>query len=171
MNKKNGPALGHNKKSLLNYGITHVQKIPLIVKYDPIIFESPLPEWAQENDNIKISVTLMNDALIDDFQFQLDKQLTKTLDVNRTVKIIRLLVPKPMLNEIINNPIVNYVSLISPLGEPEDIMGRSLHRSNAISTNYNGGRHYHGDSVSVGVNDDGFVGPHIDFLVLCGHET
>ena len=152
-----------NKKSLLNYGITHVQKIPLIVKHDPIIFESPLPEWAQENNNIKISVTLMNDASIDDFQFELDKQLTKTLDVNSTVKIIRLSVPKPMLNEIINNPIVNYVSLISPIGEPEDIMGRSLHRSNAISTNYSGGRHYHGDSVSVGVNDDGFVGPHIDF--------
>ena len=26
-----------NKKSLLNYGITHVQKIPLSVKYDPLI--------------------------------------------------------------------------------------------------------------------------------------
>ena len=80
-----------NKKSLLSYGVTHVQKIPFIVKHDPKIFESPLPEWAEENNKIKISVTLMNDASIDEFQLGLDKQLIKTLDINNTVKIIRLL--------------------------------------------------------------------------------
>lgn len=58
---------------------------------------------------------------------------------------------------------VKYVEVEPPVGEPESDDGRNLHCVNVIDPDYFGGRNYDGSGVSVAVNDDGFVGPHIDF--------
>lgn len=58
---------------------------------------------------------------------------------------------------------VKYVEAEPPVGEPESDDGRNLHRSNVIDVDYWGGRRFNGSGVRVAVNDDGFVGPHIDF--------
>lgn len=60
-------------------------------------------------------------------------------------------------------PNVKYVESEPPVGEPESDDGRNLHRSNMIDVDYLTGRHFDGSGVHVAVNDDGFVGPHIDF--------
>ena len=152
-----------DKQILSNYAVSHVQKIPLLVKHDPAIFESPLPIWADDNNNVKIAVTLMKDGDINYVTNFIKNNAGQIIEINNPVKIIRCSYPKKLLNNLIEVPIVNFVSLISPPGEPEDNKGRVLHRSNAINTSFFGGRNYTGDSVSIGVNDDGFVGPHIDF--------
>ncbi len=46
---------------------------------------------------------------------------------------------------------------------PEDNLGRALHRSSSINHNDPLGPKFDGTGVSVAVNDDGEVGPHIDF--------
>jgi hypothetical protein len=48
-------------------------------------------------------------------------------------------------------------------GEKEDFNGRSMHRSNVLDADYGAGRQYDGTGVGVAVNDDGWVGPHVDF--------
>lgn len=58
---------------------------------------------------------------------------------------------------------VKYVEVEPPVGEPESDDGRNLHSANVIDPDYFGSRNYDGSGVSVAVNDDGFVGPHIDF--------
>ncbi|MFT5053559.1 MAG: hypothetical protein ACI97X_000572 [Oceanospirillaceae bacterium] len=60
-------------------------------------------------------------------------------------------------------PGIRYVEMQPPAGEPESDDGRNLHRSNVIDVDYLGGRNYDGAGVKLVVNDDGFVGPHIDF--------
>lgn len=152
-----------DKSNLLEYEINNIEKIPLTAKFHQSIFESPLPIWANDSNNVKVSITLMKDAEIEDLLNYLINKNTRILDVNKVVKIIRTSVPKLILMDIINYPSVNYVDLIPPPSKPEDILGRCLVRSNAINTHYNEGRHYDGEGVSVGLNDDGYVGPHIDF--------
>jgi hypothetical protein len=46
---------------------------------------------------------------------------------------------------------------------PEDNLGRALHRSSSINHNNPLGPKFDGSGVNVAVNDDGEVGPHIDF--------
>ncbi len=46
---------------------------------------------------------------------------------------------------------------------PEDLTGSTNHRSNTIATAYSGGLKYDGTGVSVALNDDGVIGPHIDY--------
>ncbi|MFT4525239.1 MAG: hypothetical protein ACI85F_001392 [Bacteroidia bacterium] len=58
---------------------------------------------------------------------------------------------------------IRFVEMQPPVGEPESDDGRNLHRSNVIDVDYVGGRNYDGSGVSLVVNDDGYVGPHIDF--------
>ena len=59
----------------------------------------------------------------------------------------------------------NFIKHIESLfpSSPDDTKGRSLHRSNAINTDYGAGRHYDGAGVSIALADDGEVGPHIDY--------
>ncbi|MFH1937684.1 MAG: S8 family serine peptidase [Bacteroidota bacterium] len=52
---------------------------------------------------------------------------------------------------------------IYPEPEPENYTGRTLHRTSAIATDYGAGRHYNGTGVHVELQDDGIIGPHIDY--------
>lgn len=67
------------------------------------------------------------------------------------------------LKDFALNPVIRYVQKEPPVAEPESDDGRNLHRSNMIDVDYWGGRDYDGTGVNMAVNDDGFVGPHIDF--------
>ena len=51
---------------------------------------------------------------------------------------------------------------VSAPNTPHSRDGLSTTRSNALNTDYGGGRKYDGSGVVVGLSDDGRVGPHID---------
>jgi len=61
------------------------------------------------------------------------------------------------------HPAIQFIEPATPLGEPEDREGRSLHRSHSIDNLMQGGRKYDGTGVNMGIADDGAIGPHIDF--------
>lgn len=67
------------------------------------------------------------------------------------------------LDQLLALPFVKFVELDPGKPVPDDTRGRSLHRSNFINTDYAGGLKYDGRGVSIGLADDGHVGPHIDF--------
>lgn len=67
------------------------------------------------------------------------------------------------LATIASLPFVKYIEIEPGVPVPDDTRGRSLHRSNTINTDYLGGLKYDGKGVSIGLADDGHVGPHIDF--------
>ncbi|MBK9540125.1 MAG: hypothetical protein IPO12_15490 [Flavobacteriales bacterium] len=58
---------------------------------------------------------------------------------------------------------VQWVSNEPEEGKPESLRGRTYHRVHGIGPGVIGGPGLDGSGVTVVVNDDGFVGPHIDF--------
>lgn len=58
---------------------------------------------------------------------------------------------------------VMYLEPVAPEPEPENYTGRTLHHGNAIATDMLNGRHYDGSGVQVVLQDDGIIGPHIDY--------
>ena len=78
-------------------------------------------------------------------------------------KVITIRVSDFSLMSLAAEPWVFFVNTIAAPSEKEDTKGRSLHRSNAINTDFATGRHYDGSGVNVAIADDGIVGPHIDF--------
>ena len=151
------------KSNFVGYDITHIQDIPKILRFDPAIFESPIPQWADKGDKINLEVILMKNYELNFFLEYLDALGSTIIDINSTANIVRCELPKNKLMELSEIQYVNFISFISAPGEPEDTGGRSLHRSNSINTQLYNGRKYDASGVSVCVNDDGFVGPHIDF--------
>jgi hypothetical protein len=84
----------------------------------------------------------------------------RKLDLTHTCT---LRIPQEKLKQLANLPFVYYIEPISPPSKKDDTEGRSLHRSNAINCEYTTGRHYDGNGVTIGLADDGLIGPHIDF--------
>ena len=151
------------KSSLEEYNISHVQDIPKSLRCNPAIFESPIPQYADKVDKISLEIILMKNFQINIFIDYLKAKGASIIDINSVANIVRCDLPKNKLEEISEIQYINFISFISSPGDPEDTAGRSLHRSNAINTQLHNGRKYDGSEVSVCVNDDGFVGPHIDF--------
>ncbi|MBL7923756.1 MAG: S8 family serine peptidase [Bacteroidia bacterium] len=78
-------------------------------------------------------------------------------------RIITLRVSDFSLMTLAAEPWVFFINTIAAPSEKDDTKGRSLHRTNVISSDFVTGRHYDGSGVTVAIADDGFVGPHIDF--------
>ncbi len=78
-------------------------------------------------------------------------------------RFVTVQVPLSKLNDFASLAFINYVEAIDPPAEPENLVGRTDHRSSYISNgnNYNGG--FNGSGVWVAMGDDGFIGPHIDY--------
>lgn len=67
------------------------------------------------------------------------------------------------LQALLTDPRVQWVAPAAPAGEPEDLRGVTFHRVNPIGGMPGTPGLLSGDGVTVVVNDDGLVGPHIDF--------
>lgn len=67
------------------------------------------------------------------------------------------------LQRLLAHPMVQWMEPLPEPGEPEDLRGRAYHRVNRIGPVIPDGTGLDGDGVAVVVNDDGYVGPHIDF--------
>ena len=83
--------------------------------------------------------------------------------INRTHNSILLTVSPNELSMLSNNNQVWYIEPIDPPSKKENKTGRTLYRSNVINTNYFSGRHYDGSGINIMMQDDGIIGPHIDY--------
>ena len=94
------------------------------------------------------------------------QKLAQNIYVNQVVEHANLLYADVFVKDIQSiaaNAYVRYVDIAPEPGEPEHDLARSLHRVNMLNRGIPGDRDFDGTGVSVAVNDDGFVGPHIDF--------
>jgi hypothetical protein len=85
------------------------------------------------------------------------------LDSHEATQLVTIRIDEDKWNALAALPFVEYLQPVAPDPVPDDTKGRSLHRSNAINTDFASGRHWDGSGVSIALADDGFVGPHIDF--------
>lgn len=88
---------------------------------------------------------------------------TTVLDHDRLTKKLTIRVPIESLEEIYQIDALYYFEEIAPPAEPEDLMGRVSHRSNTLRSDNGIGLFYRGDGVRVMVQDDGYIGDHIDY--------
>jgi hypothetical protein len=72
-------------------------------------------------------------------------------------------VKKQKVTDFVGQPFVASAELVDDEPVPDNSVGRTDVRSNAISTEYSGGRKFNGLGVDVALQDDGIIGPHIDY--------
>jgi PKD repeat protein len=119
-------------------------------------------EWAMEGDFLKLVLHVYAQIDLKTVILQLNNgALAKTSSIDG--EQIRAQVHRDRIVELSALPGIAFIELEQAPGLPEDIGGRSLHRSNMLDNESGVGPKFTGLGVGVLVRDDGAVGPHIDF--------
>jgi hypothetical protein len=148
--------------TLSGLGVWSVAELPLQMKVLQRLRTEQTSGWQENQKKLEVVIKVYEDLDV----FSISNKLSDLIDVTQIIEHANLIyanVVMAEIEEIAGHLSVRYVDLAPEPGEPEHDLGRTLHRANMLSQGYIGGRNYDGSGVSVAVNDDGFVGPHIDF--------
>ncbi len=153
------------------YNIRCISSILPEYKLSPSLLYEEYPDWSlRGNNEMDIIISYYPSVSIKDVDL-LKQGLIKTIsqedDVAKT-QIARVSIPD--IQEIAALPYVSYVEAVYPVPQPENYTGKTLHRSNVLNSEYGAGRHYDGSGVKVMLQDDGIIGPHIDYDGLIGEQ-
>lgn len=67
------------------------------------------------------------------------------------------------LHQLAALPAIFYIEPVNPPPVPDNHIGRTLHRVNMVSSDFIAGPQFDGSGVHVMLQDDGIIGPHIDY--------
>jgi len=141
-----------------------ISEIHLLYKTHPDLIEYPYPDWALvDNNSIDLSLKYYQNLSFKKIESEIRKENITIIGITEEFNSLTVRIPVADILRIASFPFVSYLAPVPPPSFPDDTRGRSLHRSNAIDTDYSTGRHYDGSDVHVALADDGAIGPHIDF--------
>nr|MBK9651392.1 S8 family serine peptidase [Bacteroidota bacterium] len=153
-----------NVTSLVNANVHAFVAMSDRIKMHPSIINHDYPSHAlRGNNSIELTLKLYNNIDAEEVKNFLELSNVQVIQANNDYKVASVIVSINDIGKIASLPFIQYVEPIGPVGEPENYYELGSHRTNAISTEYAGGRKYNGAGVTVGIGDDGWVGPHIDY--------
>ncbi len=127
------------------------------------LLDRPFEKWAKKGDQIKVVLRYFDNIKPQQAKSLAERAGLSIFQYTEKANILKIFTKEDQIEAIASLPFVQYLELISPPSEPEDLTGRALHRTNTVDTDFPTGRKYNGDGVNVLVRDDGIVGPHIDY--------
>jgi PKD repeat protein len=145
-------------------GVITLFNIQAVHKIDPKIQNSTFPDWAISIDKLSIKALLYKNANLSSILELFSSKGYQIDEINNTTNSITLSIPPSDLMLLAATNSVFYIEPIDPPSIKENKTGRTLHRSNTINTTYANGRHYNGEGINIMMQDDGIIGPHIDYI-------
>ncbi len=125
--------------------------------------EQPYGSWALDGDRVHVYAQVYPQVRMTEAAAHFRSQGYEVVEVGNQNGFLHLLVPQVRLSALADLPFVRYLELMPPPSVPEDVNGRSWHRSGLLDMDSPLGRRYDGSGVAAIVRDDGPLGPHIDF--------
>lgn len=154
-------------QTLSGYNIRGIYPIKaeykLLKELSEAIKENNFPGYAVKGNKIGIGITAYQNISFETFKQQLQSKGYEITYEDQLTNWVVTWVNKNDLLNFINQPFICSAELVDDTPQPDNNVGRTSHRSNAISTSYSGGRKYNGNGVQVMLQDDGIIGPHIDY--------
>ena len=148
---------------LNNFGINNVEPILSRFKLSEELHEKIYPHWTLFGENhIELNCMYFKNIPESSIIAELERLGAEILRSN-SANIIRIRIAIESLSMLYASPGLYYFESLEPPSEPENLDGRTDHRSNVLSTDYNSGLKYDGTGVTVMMQDDGFIGDHIDY--------
>ncbi len=149
---------------LENSGVISIMPIPVEFKISSKIRNNDIGPWAIEGNQIHINVLFHESLSVNDVLLELNTISGVTVREEYKIgNMLSLSVPTNRVYDIANLSSVKWIETIQAPDVKEDVLGKSIHRSNNLDTQTESGRNYTGEGIGVLVRDDGIVGPHIDF--------
>ncbi|MBL7920371.1 MAG: S8 family serine peptidase [Bacteroidia bacterium] len=156
-----------NIGSLEGFGIRSIYTIQptykLLKELSVAINENNFPGYTVKGNTIGISFTSYSDIPFETLKSFLQSKNYKITYEDKSMHWFVVWVNKNEILDFVNQPFVCSAELVDDIPQPENNVGRTDHRSNSIATDYSGGRKYNGAGSKVMLQDDGIIGPHIDY--------
>ncbi|MCB0519503.1 MAG: S8 family serine peptidase [Lewinellaceae bacterium] len=155
--------VGFNIGQLEQSGVRSIQSIQLDLKMSDALKNGDLPDYAIRKNRVLAMLKFYKNI---DHATALRYCAADGIDIlmeNGYNNFLRVAFPLERIDEIAALPYVAFLETVPAPSTPDDDLGRSLHRSNSLDSEYPSGRHYNGTGINMLVRDDGIVGPHIDF--------
>jgi hypothetical protein len=125
--------------------------------------ENVFPGFALKGDKVGLNITSYANLSHESIKSYLTSNHYEITYEDANTHWFTVWVKKSEILNFVDLPFVCSAELTDEKPTPENNVGRTDHRSNAISTSYATGRKYNGSGVSVMLQDDGIIGPHIDY--------
>ena len=150
-----------NQFEILN--IRAIQPIKQHHKVGTILESGIFPAWAVSKQSVKLTLKYYKGIDVNTIKSHLIAENASIIEDLNHSNILVIQIPIRKVDKLLTQPFVNFIDVISEPGKAESDDGRNLHNTNAIDGDYYGARDYDGTGISIAINDDGAVGPHIDF--------
>lgn len=163
---------GYPWASLKEWDIKFATQLQREWKIDDRLYQPDLPKWAVSNRQgavgkkekfIKLDLQVFADYPFEDALNWLETYGDKIISHHEPFSQIIVDVPTSQIEPLANLQFISHIAPIDPDPRPNNYTGRTLHRSNAINTEFNTSRQYDGTGVRVALGDNGLIGPHIDY--------
>lgn len=152
-----------NKSLLTRYNVKSVQPVLNEERITQLATERPFPTWAMEENNLMVFISFYPDLNFNSCLEKIKNEFVSIKTTNDFSNNVLASIKPEKLESLLKYNFIRTLDLTPEPGTPEHDLSRNMHRSTLINTRYSTGRKYDGSGVVVAVNDDGIVGPHIDF--------
>ncbi|MEM1123954.1 MAG: S8 family serine peptidase, partial [Bacteroidota bacterium] len=147
---------------LKKLNIRAILDIPAIYKLNGRLLED-LPDYASNGKQVDVVLHYYEDIALEAILGELRNGDLDILAADRDNQFLIVRISVDDITKFSTFSYVEWIDLVPEPGEPEDLGGQNIHRSNAINNQLAGGYRFDGEGVKVLVRDDGIVGPHIDY--------
>ncbi len=162
---------GFDLSQLKNFGAAGTLPNSYNLKMTPALLNGDLPDYAQRpNDEAEIIVDCYSDIPMSDVLGELKSRSVNVLKHDAHMPLVNVRVKKSRMDELAKLPFVSFVEPCYAPGEPEELLNRSMHRTNTLSADFSAGRQYTGAGINIMIQDDGIIGPHIDYTGRIGAQ-
>ena len=124
------------------------------MKKDKSIIDIDMSHFSVIGDNVNVLLSFFKNIPIDVAEQKIRQQNALIIKEMSSSHLIKIQIAMEDVDLFAALPFVSHIAIAPELGEPEDRRGKSLHRSNMINTEYNGGLKIDGTGVDVLVRDD-----------------
>lgn len=133
-------------------------------KMDKYLSAEQYPEWALQGANeVELVITHHPGLNHDHVKEMLAANGIQALNSLPEINAYSIVANKKDILAIAVLPYLYFVELTDGAPVAENLVGKTSHRSNTIANEYATGLKFDGSGVNVALNDDGVIGPHIDY--------
>lgn len=140
-------------------------------KLDFQLFAGDYPEHAMRGENkIELFIHFPSDINYTEIIRAISAQGIEFSEAGFSDDHMLVTAPTDKISWLASQSYIFFIEPVYPPAEPENYTGRSLHRSTNLATDYLFGRKYTGAGINVMLQDDGIIGPHIDYQGRIGAQ-
>lgn len=161
-----------SKAFLEQYNVVALSQVPAQLKLDPQI-QNPFnyPSHAIAEGHIKLNLILFQSAPAEKVNKIVIRYNGQLIRFNPSASTLRIQVPVNNVLELAEESAVQFIEPIDEPGQPENYKARNAHRIGGLTMPFTGlNNELDGEGVSVMLQDDGIVGPHIDYAGRIGAQ-